>query len=83
MTKENIIEILTSPPAIGTILAVIQEYIYDRKGIYVQIQPPGQFDMNGFMLLQEAYETALEYFQKKFSVCILYSKDGNTVLKVY
>lgn len=79
MNREIIIQLLTNPIHPQTQIQVIFEYIFERKGERIQ----GNVNISPFdlMLINQMYESAIEWYSKKFNINYLYK--GDQLIKIF
>ncbi len=81
MNRENVLQLMVTPVDPNTMVQVIFEYIFDRKGEYPKVTNIN-IDPFQLMLIQNNYHIALEWFVKKFHINILTNKNGE-IIKIY
>ena len=81
MNRENVLQLMNNSINPQTMVQVIFEYIFDRKGEYPKVTNIN-IDPFQLMLIQNNYQIALEWFVKKFHINILTDKNGD-IIKIY
>lgn len=81
MKREDVINLMTNPIDPQTMITIIFEYIFDRTGERPQVGNI-TIDPYGMMVIQQNYQTAIEWFAKKLNINMLYDVNKN-LIKIY